>query len=96
MKKSKTTILEIADQAGVSPATVSRVLNHRSLVKADTISKVEEAMRTLGYSSGSGNTSGIDNVPVIILNIPDTNTIFYHEIVRGAKQAAKTHDCHNQ
>ena len=47
MKKSKTTILEIADQAGVSPATVSRVLNHRSLVKADTISKVEEAMRTL-------------------------------------------------
>lgn len=89
MKKSKTTILEIADQAGVSPATVSRVLNHRSLVKADTISKVEEAMRTLGYSSGSGNTSGIDNVPVIILNIPDTNTIFYHEIVRGAKQAAK-------
>ena len=75
MKKSKTTILEIADQAGVSPATVSRVLNHRSLVKADTISKVEEAMRTLGYSSGSGNTSGIDNVPVIILNIPDTNTI---------------------
>lgn len=94
MKKSKTTILEIADQAGVSPATVSRVLNHRSLVKADTISKVEEAMRTLGYSSGSGNTSGIDNVPVIILNIPDTNTIFYHEIVRGAKQAAKTHDCH--
>ena len=64
MKKSKTTILEIADQAGVSPATVSRVLNHRSLVKADTISKVEEAMRTLGYSSGSGNTSGIDNVPV--------------------------------
>ncbi len=94
MKKSKTTILEIADQAGVSPATVSRVLNHRSLVKEETISKVEEAMRSLGYSSGSGNNAGLDDVPVIILNIPDTNTIFYHEIIRGAQQAAKTHNCH--
>lgn len=44
----KITVSLIAEKAQVSPATVSRVLNHRELVKEPTIRRVEEAMRSLG------------------------------------------------
>ena len=44
----KITVSLIAEKAQVSPATVSRVLNHRELVKEPTIQRVEAAMRELG------------------------------------------------
>lgn len=36
MKKHKPTIAAIANEANVSPATVSRVINHRNLVNEST------------------------------------------------------------
>ena len=48
MKKDKITVADIAKKAGVSPATVSRVLRHRELVKSETIQQVENAMSALG------------------------------------------------
>ena len=50
MKKEKITVSKIAELAGVSPATVSRVLNHRSIVKESTIRQVEDAIS--GCESG--------------------------------------------
>ena len=43
----KITVSQIAKKAEVSSATVSRVLNHRELVKESTILRVESAMREL-------------------------------------------------
>jgi len=43
------TINDIARLAGVSKKTVSRIINHSPLVRADTRAKVEALMREVGY-----------------------------------------------
>lgn len=47
--RANVTIREVAEKAGVSQMTVSRVLNQPSLVKQETIERVEEAIRDLNY-----------------------------------------------
>lgn len=46
----KSTIYDVADLAGVSISTVSRILNDRGRVKAETKVKVLEAIKRLNYS----------------------------------------------
>ncbi len=46
---AKITIQDVAQRAGVSVATIDRVLNRRPGVKANTIEKVESAIRELNY-----------------------------------------------
>ena len=48
-KGSEPTIKDVARQAGVSIATVSRVLNDSAAVRLSTAQKVTEAMDALGY-----------------------------------------------
>ena len=48
-KKTRATSLDIAHRAGVSQATVSRVLRGSPLVNADTRKRVEDAVRELNY-----------------------------------------------
>lgn len=92
MSKNKATLNDVARAAGVSSATVSRVLNHRSLVNRETLRQVENAMESLGYVPKGADDIVKDEVPLIVLNIPPTNPLFYPEIIRGAFQSAKTHD----
>lgn len=49
----KSTIKDVADLAGVSFKTVSRVINQEGSVKADTLVKVTEAIKTLNYQPNS-------------------------------------------
>lgn len=44
------TIIDVAAQAGVSPMTVSRVINDRPGVGPETRQAVNEAIRALGYT----------------------------------------------
>jgi LacI family transcriptional regulator len=46
---SKITIQDVARRAGVSVATIDRVLNHRPGVRAQTVDRVESAIRELNY-----------------------------------------------
>ena len=48
-KKTRVTSLDIAHRAGVSQATVSRVLAGSPLVNAETRRRVEQAVRELNY-----------------------------------------------
>lgn len=66
----KITVSLIAEKAQVSPATVSRVLNHRELVKEPTIQRVEAAMRELGCQIENTVTVSKETQPLIVLNIP--------------------------
>ena len=92
MEKRKIRIQDIAQQAGVSNATVSRVLNNQGLVNGETYRKVLDAMNALGYphtlrvSTSSGKNSSPD---LIILSLPAISNPFYYEIAVGAQNAAK-------
>lgn len=50
MKRKRITIEDVADLAGVSRQTVSRVLNGRSDVAEETRARIQSAMQALGYS----------------------------------------------
>ncbi|GMA51846.1 hypothetical protein GCM10025857_32030 [Alicyclobacillus contaminans] len=43
------TIRDVAERAGVSPATVSRVLNKPEMVEEETKERVREAMDALNF-----------------------------------------------
>ncbi|WP_297111010.1 LacI family DNA-binding transcriptional regulator [uncultured Devosia sp.] len=58
----KITIAQLAREAGVSTATVDRVINGRHQVRADTAQKVEQAARRLGYHGLNSISSRVDAV----------------------------------
>lgn len=91
---NKITAVQIAEKANVSPATVSRVLNHRELVKSHTIQKVEAAMKELGFTFSVSETASFKEQPIIVLNIPGMENVFYQEIIRGVQVSAKAHGCY--
>lgn len=48
-KTSSVTIFDVAKRAGISPATVSRVLNKTAIVAPETVTRVQVAMTELKY-----------------------------------------------
>lgn len=78
-------IEDVAKRAGVSISTVSRVLNRRNIVNAETRKRVEEAIAELGYRPNvfaRGLMLRKSNVLGLVL--PDLHGEFYSEIIRGA------------
>lgn len=67
------TIKEVAEEAGVSLGTVSRVINNHPTVSADNLEKVNNAIQKLGYiikqSKGSNH---LKNVGLIFLGLDKT------------------------
>jgi LacI family transcriptional regulator len=82
-------INEVATHAGVSPGTVSNVLNRPERVAAATRARVEAAIAELDYvrnSSGSSLRSGrSDSVGLVVLDV--TNP-FFTEVARGVEDEA--------
>ena len=52
-QRNAPTISDVAAQAGVSPMTVSRVINGEANVRAETRERVEDAIKALDYSPSS-------------------------------------------
>ena len=87
MKKSSShqiTIVDVAKEAGVSNATVSRVLNDASLVKPETRQKVLNAMMRLGYVANQQARS-LRGAPsqVVGLLVPEVGNSYVGSIIRG-------------
>ncbi|WP_027623618.1 LacI family DNA-binding transcriptional regulator [Clostridium lundense] len=86
-------IKDVAREAGVSIATVSRVLNDVDVVNEETKKKVLAAIKKLGYRPNivarSLKTQKTKTVGIII---PDISNQFYPEIVRGAEDVANIYD----
>jgi len=89
------TLKDVAEKAGVSVTTVSRVINHPSKVKSETLATVRRAISALDYRpsriaqrlrdrAGSGELIG--------LMIPDIQNPFYSGIVRGTEDVAFSRD----
>ncbi len=86
---SLATILEVAKKAGVSVATVSRVLNNRHQVREVTRSKVEQAIIALNYEpSVLGRNLRNSESRLLLVLIPSIANPFYTEIINGIEDTA--------
>jgi LacI family transcriptional regulator len=89
------TIRDVAREAGVSVATVSRVFNDRTIVSEGTARQVREVAARLGYVPHSGARSLITNkTHTIGILLPDLYGEFFSEIIRGIDQAAQRSGYH--
>lgn len=91
MSRSKLSTADIAREAGVSPATVSRVINHRDLVRPETAAHVESVMQAMGFAKKQPAIPSPDDKKVILVNCPQGTNPFYEEIIRGMITSAEAH-----
>lgn len=84
------TIYEVAAKAAVSPSTVSRAFTVPDLVRDDTLQRVLEAARDLGYSPNraaraliTGKTGSIGVV------VPDIGNPFFAAMLKGSSARAR-------
>ncbi|MCR5277910.1 MAG: LacI family transcriptional regulator [Lachnospiraceae bacterium] len=87
------TIMDVAERAGVSKTTVSRVLNRRGSLSEKTIKKVEDAMRELGYypNEHARALSGV-NTKVIGVVISAFNNPFHSELLQQIHKVVRQCD----
>ena len=89
------TIRDVAREAGVSLATVSRALNATAQVTAETRSRVREVANRLGYVPHSGARSLITRrTGTLGVLLPDLYGEFFSELIRGVDQTAQRHGYH--
>ena len=88
-RPGSTTIADIAQQTGVSVPTVSKVINGRSDVSAETRRRVEAAIREHGYRS-VGREHGAA-APLLEVIFHELESEWALEIVRGVERVAGQH-----
>lgn len=82
------TIYDVAQRAGVSPATVSRVFNGTS-VSAEKAAAVRAAAEDLRFTPNrTARTLRTQSSEVIALVIPDIENPYFTEMARGVEDAA--------
>ncbi|NMI03601.1 LacI family transcriptional regulator [Paenibacillus sp. SZ31] len=88
-----TTIKDVAQLAGVSVATVSRVINDRGYVHADTRKKVEEAVKALNFSPNEVARSLYKRKSKLIgLLLPDITNPYFPQLARGVEDRMQEQD----
>lgn len=89
------TIKEVAQHAGVSIATVSRVLNNVGPVGVRTRDRVRESVRQLKYVPNAvGRSLSRRKTEAIGLLLPDLFGEFFSEVLRGSDQTAQLSNHH--
>jgi len=82
----KVKIVDVAREANVSVATVSRVVNNIPLVNQETRERVLAAIKRTGYKPNAiARSLKIQRTNTIGIMIPDITNPYYTEIVRGAE-----------
>jgi LacI family transcriptional regulator len=82
-------IIDVATTAGVSPATVSRVLNQSATVTPKTKERVMLAIEKLGYhpNAAAKNLRSQRSMTICVI-VPDINTSYFSEIIKGIENMA--------
>ena len=83
------TIDDVARLAGVSSATVSRVINQSAPVIPETLQKVQEAIEALHYmpSSAAQHLAG-KKTSTLGFVVPEISEVFFLPLLRGIEEAA--------
>jgi DNA-binding LacI/PurR family transcriptional regulator len=91
----RVTLRDVAEQAGVSVATVSRALSRPEMVSEESRDRIQEISLQLGYrpsreargvAPGSAGTLGVI--------VPDLLNPFYPALLKGAQARAREHGLH--
>lgn len=90
-RKYPFSIAEIAQDAGVSCATVSRVLNNQEAVKGELSDRVCAAIRARGVDPNEYILQGSSHGKLILFTLPFDFNSFFNEIIKGAKASAAQH-----
>jgi len=89
------TVYNVAEKAGVSIATVSRVINNSPKVHPKTREKVLKVIEELDYHPNfSAQGLALNITEIIALIFPDISGPFYSEVIRGVEKEASQHDYH--
>lgn len=84
------TIKDVAERAGVSVATVSRVLNHDGSVSAASRQKVINAAETLGYQPNLlGRHLRQKRTNIILVMLASLSNTFCAKVIRGIEKEAR-------
>jgi LacI family transcriptional regulator len=95
MSPSNTTIRDVARLSGVSPMTVSRVINDSDRVSPETRRRVEEAISELGYvPSRLARGLSRQRTGTLAVIVPDVANPFFTAILRAAEEVARRADYH--
>ena len=83
------TIQDVARDAGVSTATVSRVLSAPERVAEPTRARVMAAVARLGYAPNvAAKTLRTLKTEKILVAVPDISNPFFSQVIRGVEEAA--------
>src|SRR6266571_5159700 len=90
MSSAVANIYEVAKRAGVSTATVSRVLSQPGVVSPDTRRKVLQAVQLLDYAPNSAakNLRTLRTAKLLV-TVPDISNPFFSLILQGIEGAAQ-------
>lgn len=89
----RVTIIDVAREASVSPATVSRVLNGAKPVSGSLADRVRTAVDRLGYRpnpAAQGLLRGRSHVVGVV--VPDLSNPYFAEVLKGVTAAAEGYD----
>ncbi|MDF2699702.1 MAG: ccpA [Haloplasmataceae bacterium] len=93
LKDSKVTIYDVASEANVSLATVSRVLNYPEKVKPETRERVLEAINRLGYRPNAiARGLASRKSTTVALIVPDVSRASVAEMINGVTDIARKYD----
>jgi len=89
------TIKDVAKQAAVSTATVSRVFNNTGPVDEETRQRVLDVSKELRYTpNAAGRSLSTKRTDALGLLLPDIYGEFFSEVIRGADQTAQQNRYH--
>lgn len=86
----RVTIYDVANEAKVSLATVSRVINGLEIVREDTRARVESAIEKLGYKPNAiAQGLALQKTTTIALVVPEASFNYTGQIINGLLDVAK-------
>ena len=95
MNPGNTTIRDVARLSGVSPMTVSRVINDSERVSPETRKRVEDAISELGYvPSRLARGLSRQRTGTLAVIVPDVANPFFTAVVRAGEEVARRADYH--
>ena len=93
MSQSRVTIRDVAEHAGVSHQTVSRVINHSTHVAPKTREKVQASIEELGYRPNAiARSMALGRTCLFACIAPNLTDFTFASLVEGAEVEARKHD----